>query len=167
MHSLDKYRCFWSKFVHEIWVCPLAAVAPPASFWSPGVPWPPSRVTQHVIVRRSHESQSKRHPSRHEITEPTCRIIAKLATDPTVPRQLITKELSWNPSRLQIRARVGKLSLRSTFSGCGFCPHDIQKKRTVIVGCLKFSKKSFVLTAVTTFTKVSYKTSCWMLNYHF
>ena len=30
-----KYTWFWSKFVHEIWVCPLAALAPLATFWSP------------------------------------------------------------------------------------------------------------------------------------
>ena len=30
-----KYTWFWSKFVHEIWVCPLAALAPLATLWSP------------------------------------------------------------------------------------------------------------------------------------
>ena len=31
-----KYTLFWTQFVHEIWVCPLAALALLATFWSPG-----------------------------------------------------------------------------------------------------------------------------------
>ena len=53
-----KYTWFWSKFVHEIWVCPLAALAPLATLWSPGwhclllhpiAPYGSSRMTAPVV----------------------------------------------------------------------------------------------------------------------